>query len=76
MDNQDGLEALGKRLAERIIQGLGTRSAWALRAAVDAGETPDIAGIIVIKVPPKNSDRLDITFTIGTVDVTTRWDVA
>lgn len=69
----DELTQLANRLAEIIVRGLGTRSQWALRTALDAADTEGIAGLAVLRVPPKNKDFIDITFTVGTVDVISRW---
>jgi hypothetical protein len=67
------LRILGDRLSELIAEGLGSRSTWALRAAIDAAQSKDVAGVLVIKIPPNTKDRLDVTFTIGVVDVISRW---
>jgi hypothetical protein len=69
----DEIEGLADRLAEQITKGLGVRSAWALKAALDAGDADGVAGVIVFTIPAKCKDHVDVSFTIGTVDITTRW---
>lgn len=71
--NEDELNDLARRLGERILAGLGTRSRWALRTSLDAAETEGVVGIMVLRIPPKTKDYLDVTFTVGQVDVVSRW---
>lgn len=67
------LQTLAERLAGMILRGMGTRSRWALRTSLDAAETEGVAGICVLRIPPKERDRIDVTFTVGNVDVVSRW---
>lgn len=60
-------------LQKIIDSGVGARSRWALNAAAEAARTEGIAGILVLKIPPKGKDYVDITFTIGQVEVVSRW---
>lgn len=60
-------------LAQIIEEGVPARSRWALNAAADAAITEGIGGILVIKIPPKGKDLVDIQFTIGIVEVVHRW---
>lgn len=53
--------------------GIGSRSQFALRTAADAAGTEGIGGVIVIKIPPKCKDYVDVDFTIGVVEVVSRW---
>lgn len=70
------LELLAQRLGEKILAGLGPRSQWALRTALDAMDTDGVAGVLVVTVPAKCKERLDVSFTVGTVDVISRWGAA
>lgn len=56
-----------------LAAGLGARSRWALKAAADAAGTEGIGGVLVIQIPPKGKDHCEMSFTIGTVEVTTKW---
>jgi hypothetical protein len=67
------LKELADRVALVIVKGLGSRSRWALRTSLDAVETDGIAGICVVKIPPKSKDFIDVTFTVGDVDIISRW---
>ena len=61
-------------LAEVIgPQGLGARSRWALTAAAEAAKTEGIGGILVVRIPPKGKELVDMSFTIGKVEVISRW---
>lgn len=62
-------------MAKVIAAGMGSRSRWALNAAAEAAGTEGIAGVVVIKIPAKGKDYVDITFTIGMVEVVSRWAV-
>lgn len=73
--NETELQDLARRVGEVIIRGLGTRSTWALRTALDAAETEGVAGMCVMKIPAKSKEFVDVTFTIGRVDLISRWDV-
>lgn len=56
-----------------ILKGMGQRSRWALRTSLDAADTEGVAGICVLRIPPKEKDYIDVTFTVGAVDVVSRW---
>lgn len=75
MEQQQGeLRELAELLAEALVaSGLGGRSRWALRTALDAARTDGIAGMLCLAVPPRPNDRMDVSFIIGPVDVITRW---
>lgn len=60
-------------LARIIEAGVPARSRWALNAAAEAAITEGIGGILVVQIPPKGKDLVDITFTIGMVEVVSRW---
>ena len=61
------------QLAIIIGKGMGQRSKWALGAARDARTTDGIAGLLVLKIPSKVGDFVDVTFTCGIVEVVSRW---
>lgn len=72
--NETELTALATRLGDMILRGLGTRSIWALRTSLDAADTEGVAGICVLRIPPKKKDYLEVNFTVGSsVDVVSRW---
>lgn len=73
--DEGGLGNLAEALGNLIMKGLGTRSAWALETALRAAETEGITGVCVVQIPAKNKDYAEITFTVGTVDVVSRWGV-
>lgn len=56
-----------------LLAELGARSRFALSTAVDAARTEGIAGVLVVKFPPRSKDHPECQFTIGTVDVISRW---
>jgi hypothetical protein len=74
--DQHELDELAQKLAETILRGLGTQSKWALRTALDAAGTEGIPGHLSVRIPPRVKDYLDIRFTVGQVDIITRWDGA
>jgi hypothetical protein len=67
------LRELAERAALAIIKGMGPRSRWAMRTSLDALDTEGVGGICVVKIPPKSKDFIDVTFTVGDVDVISRW---
>lgn len=60
-------------LARIIDAGVPARSRWALVAAAEAARTEGIGGVLVIKIAPKSKDYVDISFTIGMVEIVNRW---
>lgn len=61
-------------LAEMLsVNTLGARSRFALSTAVDAAATEGIAGVLVVRFPPRSKDRPECQFTIGNVDLIARW---
>lgn len=73
MDEVDELEKLAVKVADLVRHGMGVRSKWALRAALDAAETEGIAGVLALKIPSKNKEQPDVIFCVGQVDVVQRW---
>lgn len=71
--DDDELEALAERMARLVRAGMGSRSRWALRAALDAAETDGIAGVLSLKLQSKPKDQPDVMFCVGTVEVIQRW---
>ncbi len=71
MLNHDELSA---RLADLLHENnLGTRSRWALETALAAAEVESVGGVLVIAIPPRTKERLEVHFTAGLCDVVTRW---
>ncbi len=48
-----------------VLTELRPASRWALGAAIMAMETDGVAGALVVKVPRKTSDLLDVSFVAG-----------
>ena len=68
--------ALGT-LAEVIMNKLRPQSRWALQTAADAASTAGIGGTLVLKLPTRPQDPVDLTYitgTSGTTDVVSRWE--
>jgi hypothetical protein len=74
-NNDEELDALATRLGDQVRAGLGTRSRWALRAALDAAEAEGIAGVLVLQISPKVKDHPEVQFTIGDVELISRWSM-
>lgn len=73
-EQQHEVRQLADRLAEMLLsRGVGGRSRWALRTALDAAETGGVAGMMCIAISGKGKDHLDVSFTVGEVDLITRW---
>lgn len=72
-EDVDELERLALKVANLVRHGMGVRSKWALRAALDAAETEGVAGLLLLKIPSKSKDLPDASFCIGQVDVVQRW---
>lgn len=71
------VEELLQAIVARIIgPQVGARSRWALNAAADAAGTEGIAGCLVVQIPSHCSDYVDVIFTIGTVEMVSRWGLA
>lgn len=64
---------LQDKISELLSRSTGPRSRWALQTAIAAAETEGVAGVFIVKIPPRSKDYLDVTFTVGTVDVISRW---
>lgn len=73
--DDEELEQLAERMGELIRRGMGARSRWALRAALDAAEVDGVAGLVTLNVPARKA-RCDVSFTIGTVEVVQRWEAS
>lgn len=71
--NEDELQHLAQELGEMVLAGLGVRSRWALRTAIDAARTEGISGVLVVTVPAKERDYCEVSFTVGIVDIIERW---
>jgi hypothetical protein len=68
------LDTLAQKLGYMVLsRGLGPRSIWALNVGVEAAGVEGVAGVLAIKIPPKQKDFLDVVFTAGAVDVVARW---
>jgi hypothetical protein len=72
-DLQQQLDELTNKLGEILGGGMGQRSKWALNSAHDASKTDGITGMLVIKIPSRSKDHVDISFTCGLVEVVSRW---
>lgn len=72
-EDEGELEYLALKVANLVRHGMGARSKWALRAALDAAETEGIAGMLMLKIPSKPKDLPDVAFCIGPVELVQRW---
>lgn len=70
---QAATQALAEQLGLALMKGMGARSRWALKAAIEAADTEGLGGVCVLMIPTKTKDYIDVTFTCGTVDVISRW---
>lgn len=70
MDDKTAAEKLAALLKD---ERLGARSRWALQAGVDAADADSVSGILVIEIPSRVKDYLEVSFTAGDCDVVTRW---
>lgn len=75
-EEQAQLEALASNLGQMVLKGLGQRSRWALRTTLDAARTDGIAGVCVLRIGTREKDFTDITFTVGSVEITHHWKSA
>jgi hypothetical protein len=73
VEHDEELETLALKIADFVRHGMGSRSKWALRAALDAAETEGVAGVLALKIPSKGKDQPDVMFCVGSVDLVQRW---
>ena len=67
-------EEVAARLVALLAEGqLGTRSQWALETALKAAETESVAGWMVVEIPAKVKDRVDVHFTAGRCELVNRF---
>lgn len=71
---ENDLERLADGFSTMIMKGLGSRSQFALRTSIDADHSEGITGACVLWIPSRFADRLDVTFTIGDVELLSRWE--
>lgn len=71
--DDDELETLASKIADLVRHGMGSRSQWALRTALDAAETEGVAGVLSLQLPGKCKEQPEVMFTIGTVELVQRW---
>jgi hypothetical protein len=67
------LVSLTEGLGAVLGSGLGVRSRWALRTAIDAARSDGISGVLVVKIPAKGAEFCDVNFTVGSVELVERW---
>lgn len=68
----DELEQLAVDLTRIILKGLGARSKWALKTAIDAAGTEGVSGICTLHIPVRAKDEVELVFM--QVDHTTMED--
>lgn len=62
--NEEELQQLAEGLGNLILAGMGSRSRWALRWALDAAHTDGISGVLRVTIPANPKDRCDIGFEV------------
>lgn len=59
------LREFSQRVEELFLsRGMGKRSRFALRKALEAAEADGIGGVFVIKIPPNRTEWIDVDFTL------------
>lgn len=66
------LAQLATLLSETVLRGMGPRSMFALKVGLEAAQVEGITGVVSLKIPAKQKDYIDVIFTAGPVDITTR----
>ena len=67
------LSRLADGLSGLVRAGLGQKSRWALKTALSAAETEGIGAVLVVRIPPKSKDHIDLDFQPGSVEVLYTW---
>lgn len=66
--DENELQLLAEGLGKLILAGMGSRSRWALRAALDAANTEGVGGVLHVKIPTTSKDRCDAGFKVDEDD--------
>lgn len=71
--DDDELEKLAVEFANLVRQGMGDKSVWALKTALEASRVDGLSGILSLKIPGRLKDQPDAIFCLGSVDMVYRW---
>lgn len=72
---QQSAELVGSvhTLSELLLRGMGSRSEFHLRVAMEAASREGVGGVIAIQIPSKGKGLAECVYTTGVVEISARW---
>jgi len=64
---------LARELARVLTQATGERSQFAMRTAFEAAQIDGVGGMLLIRMPQRSRNRVEVAFHSGVVDLIGRW---